>query len=163
MSDSRRARREAALAAQQGPAPEQAEEGQEPPVERPLKAVPAPPPEPPAVPKPAKLNFLLPPSGLMGTRLSVETKKSVKVPGPLNAHLIAFQSEFQGPRYKVQNGSIALWRALLQERHQMVQEALAEQARTGTPVTPRMGPVQRAFEEQLDLMAAEKSGDIFDD
>jgi hypothetical protein len=155
-SPARAARRAAAQAA--------ARTEQEQPPERVLQAVPDPTPEPePSAPSKPQLNFMLAPGGRMGTRLSVVTKASVKFTGPMKAHLGAFQAEYQGHRYKVQNGSVALWRALLEERHQMILEAEAEEARTGVPVEPRMGPIQQAFEEQLDRMAAEESGDVFDE
>jgi hypothetical protein len=127
--------------------------------ERPLKAVPKPESTAPAR---EEINFLLPPGGLMGGNM-IEKKKSVIFPGPLNAHVVQFQAAYQGQRYKVQNATLALWRVLLEERHQMVQEALAEQARTGVPCMPRTGPFQQAFEKQLDRMDAEASGDIFDE
>jgi hypothetical protein len=161
MSDSRRARREAALAVKAAGQvqPEQ-------PPERPLKAVPEPPAErprqPAGEPETEEINFLLPPGMMMGGRM-IPRKKTVITEGPMDAHLSMFQGRYQGQRYKFQNGTIALWRVLLREEHEMVEEARRLQRQTGVPAEPRKGPVMRRFEEELDRMAAEESGDIFDE
>ncbi|MGA5598487.1 hypothetical protein ACPCSE_30055 [Streptomyces cellulosae] len=124
-------------------------------------------PAPQARPEPAQadeVNFLLPPDGLMmsGGR-TAPFKKTLIVPAPLNAHLQRFQSRHGGDRYKVQSGSLALWRVLLREEQAAVQAALQESARTGLPPEPKWGPVMQAFLAELDLMDREASGDIFED
>jgi hypothetical protein len=131
---------------------------------RPLKAVPAakPSPAPPVPVEDEEINFMLPPGGLMGGS-TVPKPKTVKVDAPLNAHLLTFQARYQGQRYKFQNGTIALWRVLLREEAEMAAEARREQRRTGVPEMPRKGPLMRRFEEELDQMMFEASGDIFDD
>jgi hypothetical protein len=159
-SPTRAARRAAALAAKQ--------QGEQ--LERALQAVPDPAPAPARAPKPRaakppekpQLNFLLPPGGRMGGRL-MPKRKSVNMDGPMNAHVLDFQAQYQGMRYKVQNASIALWRVLLEEIYQNRLAAEAEEARTGVPVVPEVGPFQRAFEEQLDRMDAEASGALFEE
>lgn len=124
-----------------------------------LRAVPDPAPEPPAE---DEVNFLLPPGGMMGGR-SVPLKKSLIVPAPLNAHLLMFQARYQGRRYKVGNGSLALWRVLLREEHEMVERAKREAKKTGLPPDPEPGPLMRRWLDELDRMDAEESGDIFDE
>lgn len=131
--------------------------------ERPLQAVPDPEFAPePDEPDEDEINFLLPPGGMMGGRTAL-LKKTLNVPGPLNAHLLLFQARYQGQRYKVQNGSLALWRMLLREEAEMRAEALRLQHKTGVPAEPRKGPVMRRFEDELDRMDAEASGDIFNE
>lgn len=127
--------------------------------ERPLQTVPEREPEPPS----DEVNFMLPPGGMMGGNRSVPLKKTLIVPAPLNAHLLMFQVFHQGNQYKVQNGSLALWRMLLREEHEMVEEARRLAKETGLPADPRRGPVMRRFEQELKRMAAEESGDIFDE
>lgn len=127
--------------------------------ERALQAVPDPEPEPDES-GPEEINFLVPPGGMMGGR-TAPLKKTLNVPGPLNAHLLLFQARYQGQQYKVQNGSLALWRVLLREEHEMAEEARRLSEETGLPADPRKGPVMRRFEQELERMAAEESGSIF--
>jgi len=129
--------------------------------ERQLQAVPDLAAEPEPEPEDDGINFLLPPGGMMGGR-TAPLKKTLIVPGPLNAHLLTFQARYQGKQYKVQNGTLALWRILLREEAEMAAEARRLQEETGVPVEPRKGPVMRRFEEELERMAAEESGEIFD-
>lgn len=132
--------------------------------ERTLKAVPEPKPDPEpvaAADEHEEINFMLPPGGMMGGRMFVKPK-TVKVDGPLNAHLLLFQARYQGQRYKFQNGTKALWRMLLREEGEMQAEARRLEKESGVPAVPRKGPLMRQFEKELDLMDAEASGEIFD-
>ncbi len=127
---------------------------------RTLQAVPEPEPEPEG----HEINFLLYPDGLMmPDRRTAPYAKSLIVPAPLNAHLQRFQSRHSGSRYKVQKGSLALWRMLMREEQAAVDEAMKEAARTGLPPEPQWGPLMRAFLAEAEIMAAEASGDIFDE
>lgn len=134
------------------------------------EAAASPQPAPQAAPAPPKavqepfeeINFMLPPGGMMGGTLYPKPK-TVKVDGPLNAHILMFQARHQGRQHKFQNATKGLWRALLREEDAMMQEAKALQHRTGVPSLPRKGPLLRALERELEQMRAEESGDIFDD
>lgn len=129
--------------------------------DRQLQAVPDLPAAPEPEPEDDGINFLLPPDAMMGGKM-IDKKKTLIVPGPLNAHLLMFQARYQGQQYKVQNGTLALWRMLLREEAEMRAEARRLQEETGLPADPRKGPVMRRFEQELERMAAEESGSAFE-
>jgi hypothetical protein len=133
--------------------------------ERPLKTVSRA--EPKSAPVAAadeneEINFMLPPGGMMGGNM-FDKPKTVKVDGPLNAHVLQFQARYQKQRYKFSRGTIALWRMLLREEWEMQAEARRLEKETGVPAMPRKGLLMSRFEQELDRMDAEASGDIFDD
>lgn len=132
------------------------------PPQRPLTPVADPAAEPPAPPAPAapaareeEVDFTLPPGGSVPGARTAPLKKTLIVPSALNGHLLWFQSRHQGQEHKVQNGTLALWRVLLREEHEMVAEARRLSEQTGRPAEPRQGPVLRRYLAELERMADE--------
>ncbi|MET7363171.1 hypothetical protein ABZS76_32705 [Streptomyces sp. NPDC005562] len=111
-----------------------------------------------------ELNFLLMPGGVLRPDGAVGSppmkQKTVRVSNVMNAHVAVFQS-----RHPVDfaPGALALWRVLMREEHANYERAVAASKTTGVPAQPKMGPIYRAFAEELRRMKAEENGDIFDE
>ncbi|MGW9067829.1 hypothetical protein ACWGQT_00055 [Streptomyces yangpuensis] len=109
------------------------------------------------------MNFLVPPGEILPAEGAIQTPpvkgKTVKVSDPLNRHMQDFMA-----RHPVEftKGTLALWRALIQEEAVMRQQAATASKAQGVPVSPKSGPIYVAMAEQLQLMKDEQSGAIFD-
>lgn len=119
-----------------------------------------------AVPEPEEINFMLVPGGLLRPEDAPplgEKPKTVRVPGPLNAHVVYFQARHGAKRFSFVKVALAMWRLLLREEHAAMEAARREQAVTGVPAQPKMGPLYKALRDELELMRREESGEIFDE
>ncbi|WP_428957848.1 hypothetical protein [Streptomyces sp. cg35] len=116
----------------------------------------------PAQPKPVEeeLNFQLLPGGLLqaegAVRAAPVKQKTWRGDNVLNAHIAAFQA--RNP-CKWSEATTALWRALMEEEHLSIERAKAESEVTGVPARPVLGPVYRAWVDQLDRMKEESLDD----
>ncbi|MFD8650662.1 hypothetical protein [Streptomyces mirabilis] len=119
-----------------------------------------------AEPEPEEINFMLTPGGLLrpeGAPPLSEKPKTVRVPGPMNEHVVYFQARHGSKRFSFVKVCLALWRVLLREEHEALEAARREAAATGVPAQPVMGPIYRALRDELELMRREDTGEIFDD
>jgi hypothetical protein len=114
-----------------------------------------------------EINFMLTPGGMLrpdGAPPLVQKAKTVRVPGPLNAHILMFQARHGGDRYfSFEKTAMAMWRLLMSEEHAANELALWTARQTGVPAQPVMGPLYRKVLAELEEMRREDSGEIFDE
>lgn len=125
--------------------------------------VPAPAPEPPRpVYVPRGIDFRLPPgvqrdkAATLG-RTPPVTARTAKLPRPVNTRVNLFLAEAEGRDLSFQEATLALWRALLREEHEMLEKARKAEHETGQQAVVRSGPLRRALARELDEMRAERN------